>query len=55
MKPGGKRIRRRRAAGMSFGELVQKLREPTPQKPEPKVATEKLKKSPAKGRHIRMG
>jgi hypothetical protein len=49
-----KRVKRRRGAGTSFGELVQKLWEPEPEKPEPKVATEKLKKSsPAKGKRIR--
>jgi hypothetical protein len=38
---GGKKIKRKRRARMSFGELVRKLRQPETKGPEPKVATEK--------------
>jgi len=59
MKTRGKKAKRKcgassaSSAGMSFGELVQKLWQPEPEELEPKVATGKQRKSAAKGKRIR--
>jgi hypothetical protein len=53
MKARGKKLKRKRGARMTFGELVQKLWQPESEKPEPKVAKSEQKKPAAKGKRIR--
>jgi hypothetical protein len=53
MKPRGKKLKRKRGRGMSFGELVRKLWQPEPAGLEPKVAPEKRRKSAVKGKRKR--
>jgi hypothetical protein len=53
MKAREKKLERKRGPGMSFGELVRKLWQPELEEPKPKVATEKRRKSAAKGKRIR--
>jgi hypothetical protein len=50
-----KRKRRKRAPGMSFGELVRKLWQPEAEELVPKVTTGKLSKPAGKGKRIRKG
>jgi hypothetical protein len=53
MKARGKKLKRKRSPGMSFGELVRKLWQPEPEGLEPKVALEKPRKSAVKGKRKR--
>jgi hypothetical protein len=53
MKARGKKLKRKRGAGVSFGELIRKLWQPEPEGLEPKAAPEKKRESAAKGRRIR--
>jgi hypothetical protein len=53
MKPRGKKLKRKRGPSMSFGELMRKLWQPESEELEPKVASEKKRKSAGKGRPIR--
>jgi hypothetical protein len=53
MKARGKKLKRKRGPGMSFGELVWKLWQPEPEGLEPKVAPEKRRKSAVKGKRKR--
>jgi hypothetical protein len=55
MKARGKKLKRKRGAGVSFGELIRKLWQPKPEGLESKAAPEKKRKSAAKGRRVRRG
>jgi hypothetical protein len=53
MKARGKKLKRRRGPGMSFGEPVRKLWQPEPEQLEPKVAPEKRRTLAVKGKRKR--
>jgi hypothetical protein len=53
MKAPGKKFKRKRDPGMSFGELVRRLWQPESEDPEPKVARANKKQSAAKHGRIR--
>jgi hypothetical protein len=53
MKARVKKLKRKRGAGMSFGELIRKLWQPESEELEPKVAPEKQRKPAAKSNRIR--
>jgi hypothetical protein len=55
MKTRGKKVKRERAPGMAFGELVRKLWQVEPEGTEPKATMEKLRKPAAKRKRIRRG
>jgi hypothetical protein len=53
MKTRGKRPKRKRGPGMSFGELVRKLWQPEAEVPEPKATPGRLRKPVTKGKRPR--
>jgi hypothetical protein len=55
MKARGKMIKRKRGPRMTFGELVQKLWQPEPEEPDPKVAPNKQRKAVARAKPKRKG
>jgi hypothetical protein len=55
MKARGKKLKRKRGPGMSFGELIRKLWQPEPEGLDPKVVTKKQRKSAGKGKRVRNG
>jgi hypothetical protein len=55
MKARGKKLKRKRAPGMSFGELIRKLWQPELEEIKPKVASKKPRKLASKGKRVRKG
>jgi hypothetical protein len=51
----GKKVRRKRHPGMSFGELIRKLWQPELEEIKPKVASKKPRKLASKGKRVRKG